>query len=226
MKTEKGLIVALDVAADKAKALVERMGEAVDFYKVSPFLMMQDAAFVPWLIARGKRVFLDCKWYDIPSQVARSVEAAGRMGVTSCTIHASAGSEVMKAALSVTPRPLIWGVTVLTSMGAGDLIEIGVADVPFLQVHRLATLAQACGLNGLVCSPLEISYLREKGIVLDLITPGIQFGEAGGKDQKRTASPQDAWSAGAAYIVVGRSILDSKDPAETARKILECHGPK
>lgn len=221
MTAAKELIVALDLEAAPARKLVERIGDAVDFYKVAPSLMIQDPVFIPWLVRRDKRVFLDCKWYDIPSQVQRSVQVAGRLGVASCTIHTGAGSAVMQAALAADPRPKIWGVTVLTSLEVADLKEVGISAEPAGQVLRLAALAQKAGLDGLVCSPHEVRMLRENGIRLPLVTPGIQYGESAAKDQKRTAGPQDAWSAGADYIVVGRSILEAPDPAETARKILE-----
>jgi orotidine-5'-phosphate decarboxylase len=215
------LIIALDVSSgEEGRSLVEKIGPAGDFYKVAPTLALTEPAFIPWLVARGKRVFLDCKWHDIPSQVRRSVETAGRLGVTSCTIHAGAGRDVMRAALAAQGRPWVWGVTVLTSLGAEDLREVGVDAVPEEQVLRLARLAQSVGLNGLVCSAQEVSLLRKNGITLPLVTPGIQFGATVNKDQKRTASPREAWSAGADYLVVGRSILDAPDPAAVVKAIL------
>lgn len=220
---KKGLILALDVPSSRtAKNLVERVGKAADFYKVAPSLCFQDPSIVKWLRARRKKVFLDFKWYDIPSQVKRSVEAAGRMGVAACTIHAGAGASVMKAALSARPRPKVWAVTVLTSFSGADLRKVGVAATPQEQVLRLARLAQSCGVDGLVCSPKEAAFLRANGIKVTLVTPGIRFGEMGGasKDQKRTAGPLKAWEAGADYIVVGRSVLEAGDPAKVVRRIL------
>lgn len=217
----KSIIIALDVeTSTEAKKLVEKVGAAVDFYKVAPSMTLKDPDFVPWLIDQGKKVFLDCKWYDIPSQVQRSVETAGRMGITSCTIHTSAGTAVMKAALAAVPRPQVWGVTVLTSMGEVDIKEVGIASNPQEQVLRLAKLAQSCGLDGLVCSAQEVSLLRKNGITLPLITPGIQFGNIAGKDQTRVATPQQAWKDGSNYLVIGRAILEAKDPAQTAKEIL------
>ncbi len=220
---KKGLILALDVPSSRAaKNVVERVGKAADFYKVAPSLCFQDPAIVKWLRARRKKVFLDFKWYDIPSQVKRSVEAAGRMGVAACTIHAGAGASVMKAALSARPRPKVWAVTVLTSFSGADLRKVGVTATPQEQVLRLARLAQSCGVDGLVCSPNEAAFLRKSGIRVTLVTPGIRFGEMGGasKDQKRTAGPLKAWEAGADYIVVGRSVLEARDPAKAVRRIL------
>lgn len=218
---EKELIVALDVSGAEARRLVRRLGTAVDFYKVPPSSTLGDPAFISWLQKRRKKVFLDCKWFDIPTQVRRSVESAGQLGVTAVTIHASAGRAVMEAAVAARPKPLVWGVTVLTSFGPEDLEEVGVKSNPLAQVLRLARLAQSVGLDGLVCSPKEVAPLRRAGIRLPLITPGIQFGGNVGGDQKRTATPEDAWGAGANHLVVGRSILDAKDPAQAAREIIK-----
>lgn len=217
----KELIVALDVSGAEARRLVRGIGPSVDFYKVPPSSTLEDPKLIAWLQARRKKVFLDCKWFDIPTQVRRSVEAAGRLGVTAVTLHASAGRAVMAAAVAARPKPLIWGVTVLTSFGSDDLVQVGVKSTPLAQVLRLARLAQSVGLDGLVCSPKEARALRRAGIRLPLITPGIQFGGHAGKDQKRTATPEEAWKAGANHLVVGRSILEAKNPAQAAREILK-----
>lgn len=223
---KKDIIVALDLSGKAARRLVARLGRAVDFYKVPPALTLEDPGLVPWLLRRKKRVFLDCKWYDIPSQVKRSVASAGRLGLTACTIHAGAGSAVMKAALSASPRPLVWGVSVLTSLGASDLKDVGVAVPPARQVLRLARLAQKAGLDGLVCSVQEVALLRKAGVRLPLITPGIQFGEVLGADQKRVASPDAAWAAGSDILVIGRSIVDARDPVAAARFVLSMKNKK
>ncbi len=217
----KELIVALDVSGAEARRLVRGIGPSVNFYKVPPSSTLEDPKLIAWLQARRKKVFLDCKWFDIPTQVRRSVEAAGRLGVTAVTLHASAGRAVMAAAVAARPKPLIWGVTVLTSFGPDDLAQVGVKSTPLAQVLRLARLAQSVGLDGLVCSPKEARALRRAGIRLPLITPGIQFGGHAGKDQKRTATPEEAWKAGANHLVVGRSILEAKNPAQAAREILK-----
>lgn len=216
----KGIIVALDVDGAEARRLVTRLGSAVDFYKVPPALTLEDPGLTAWLLKRKKKVFLDCKWFDIPTQVARSVEAAGRAGVTAVTLHAGAGTEILKAAVAVRRRPRIWAVTVLTCLGPDDLKEVGFRTAPSAQVLRLARLAQQAGVDGLVCSPREAGMLRQAGIRLPLITPGITYGGHVGADQKRVATPQQAWSAGANYLVLGRSVLEAPDPAAAARDIL------
>jgi orotidine-5'-phosphate decarboxylase len=143
------------------------------------------------------------------------------MGVTAVTLHVSGGSAMLKAALAARPRPWVWGVTVLTSLGAEDLREVGVSVTPATQVLRLARLAQKVGLDGMVCSPREVHLLRTSGVRLTLVTPGIQFGNTGGKDQKRIATPSDAWAAGSNYLVVGRSVLAAKNPSAAVRTLLE-----
>lgn len=217
--TKKGIIVALDVGGADARRWVNRLGTAVDFYKVPPALTLEDPALTAWLLKKKKKVFLDCKWFDIPSQVARSVAAAGQAGVTAVTLHAGAGSAILKAAVGVRPRPLVWAVTVLTCLGSDDLKEVGLRLKPSAQVLRLARLAQKAGVDGLVCSPQEAGMLRRAGIRLPLITPGISYGGHVGSDQKRVATPEQAWSAGANYLVLGRSVLQAPDPVAVVSKI-------
>jgi orotidine-5'-phosphate decarboxylase len=221
MKRDGGLIVALDVETPRAaRALVRRVGREADFYKVPPSLVLKDPSLLRWLARRRKKVFLDCKWYDIPSQVARSVREAARQGVASCTVHAGAGSAVLRAAAAVRPRPLLWAVTVLTSLDRAGLRECGVSATPERQVLRLARLAARAGVDGLVCSPREARALRRRGVRLPLVTPGIAWGRAAA-DQRRTASPAEAWSAGADWIVVGRAVAGARDPAAVVRDILK-----
>src|SRR5262245_35578780 len=142
MKNKNGLIVALDVPSPRAaKGVVRRLGSAVDFYKVAPSLFFQDPSIILWLRRARKRVFLDFKWYDIPTQMQRSVLEAGRLGVASCTVHVGAGRRALEAVLSVEPRPEIWGVTVLTSFTTPEINETGIAGQAGAQVRRLAALA-------------------------------------------------------------------------------------
>ncbi|HRY30396.1 MAG TPA: orotidine-5'-phosphate decarboxylase [Elusimicrobiota bacterium] len=216
----KGLIVALDVDSPaSARALVRRLGGSVDFYKIPPALSLRDPTLVPWLRRAGKKMFLDHKWYDIPSQMRRSVQAAGRAGVTSCTVHVSAGLAALRAAASLRPRPLLWGVSVLTSFTNRDLRDIGVGSSVPAQVCRLARLAEKAGLEGLICSPQELPLLKKTS--LTLVTPGIRLGRASARDdQARSMTPREAWSNGARWIVVGRPILESGDPLAAVREIL------
>jgi len=175
----------------------------------------------------GFQVFLDLKLHDIPHTVAKAVESLAPLPIGMLTLHTSGGREMMTAARVVQqqtrPDLLLLGVTVLTSMDAAALDEIGVPGAPDAQVARLARLATHAGLRGLVCSPLEVQLLRAQlPPDVQLITPGIRpAGETGSDDQKRTLTPAEAARVGANYIVVGRPILKAKDPAFAARSILD-----
>jgi len=187
---------------------------------------------------RGALVFLDLKFHDIPNTVAEAVAAAVQLDVQMLTVHTSGGLEMLKAAeqsaqeaawrVGRTP-PLVLGVTVLTSLDAGALKEIGLdANVEY-QVRRLATVATRAGLRGLVCSPLEIVALRKiLPAQVQLVTPGIRtrLGEAWAgaekaDDQKRTLTPREAIQAGASWLVIGRPIYAAENPRAAAEKILE-----
>ena len=176
---------------------------------------------------QGFQVFLDLKLHDIPHTVAKAVESLAPLPIGMLTLHASGGREMMAAARAAQqqtkPELLLLGVTVLTSMDAAALAEIGVSAAPDAQVARLARLATEAGLRGLVCSPLEVQLLRTQlPTDVQLITPGIRpASEVGTDDQKRTLTPAEAARVGANYIVVGRPILKAKDPAAAARAILE-----
>ena len=175
----------------------------------------------------GFQVFLDLKLHDIPHTVAKAVESLAPLPIGMLTLHTGGGREMMVAARAAQqqakPDLLLLGVTVLTSMDAAALAEIGVATAPEAQVARLARLATEAGLRGLVCSPLEVQLLRAQlPANVQLITPGIRpASEAGSDDQKRTLTPAEAARVGANYIVVGRPILKAKDPAFAVRSILD-----
>lgn len=173
----------------------------------------------------GFNVFLDLKLHDIPNTVAKAVESCARLPIGMLTLHTCGGREMMQWAVRAqqqhAPNLLLLGVTVLTSMSAAGLAETGVGDLPEKQVVRLGQLAVDSGLNGLVCSPLEIAPLRA---VLPprvaLVTPGIRPRDAKADDQTRVMTPSDAARTGANYIVVGRPIFKAPDPVAAARAIL------
>jgi orotidine-5'-phosphate decarboxylase len=173
---------------------------------------------------QGFDIFLDLKFHDIPNTVAKAVRAAADLGVWMVNVHASGGTRMMRAAkeaLNDAPhQPLLVAVTVLTSMGQEDLVELGCHDEPIDRVCQLASLAQDAGLDGVVCSAAEAAVLsarQRKGFLL--VTPGIRrAGDAAG-DQRRIVTPEGAVSAGATHLVVGRSITASRDPAATAAQI-------
>lgn len=220
------LIVALDApGAAQAMQWVRALGESGVYYKVGKELFTAAGPeMVRALTGGGKRVFLDLKFHDIPNTVAAAVRSAASLGVSMLTVHASGGSKMLRAAAQAAAdsqaRPTVLAVTVLTSMGAEDLQEIGVAGGVEAQVVRLARLALAAGCQGLVASAREAALLRrELGSQFTLVTPGIR--PAGGEraDQVRVVTPEDAIRAGADYLVVGRPITRAADPASAAESI-------
>ncbi|MGA3283241.1 MAG: orotidine-5'-phosphate decarboxylase [Verrucomicrobiota bacterium] len=227
------IIVALDVpTAEAALKLVEQLAPVAGGFKVGSELFTGAGPdIVRRIRERGAMVFLDLKFHDIPNTVAKSVTAAVQLDVQMLTVHTSGGLEMLKAAeqaaqetawrLSHSP-PLVLGVTVLTSLDAGALKEIGLdANVDY-QVRRLATVATKAGLRGLVCSPLEVTKLRQAlPSATQLVTPGVRTGAEKADDQKRTLTPREALSAGANWLVIGRPIYAAENPRAAAERILE-----
>jgi orotidine-5'-phosphate decarboxylase len=226
------IIVALDVPnADRALALVEQVRASAGAFKVGSELFTSAGPdIVRRIRAQGARVFLDLKFHDIPNTVAKAVAAATRLGVQMLTIHAGGGPEMMRAAEAAaqetaaslgSPAPLVLGVTVLTSMDAGELSAVGLPPNPGKQVERLASLAAAAGLRGLVCSPLELTLLRQMlPAEFQLVTPGVRGPGDDAGDQKRTLSASEALAAGASWLVIGRPIYAATDPRAAAQRIL------
>jgi orotidine-5'-phosphate decarboxylase len=182
-------------------------------------------------VAGGERLFLDLKFHDIPNTVAGAVRAACHLRPALLNVHASGGATMMQAAAEAAreaaedmevERPLVLGVTVLTSLDDEDLAAVGQRGPAREQVIRLARLAQASGLDGVVCSPREIVALRKAcGPGFVLLVPGIRPAWAAKGDQKRTMTPAEALAAGADYLVIGRPITAAEDPTAAARRILE-----
>jgi orotidine-5'-phosphate decarboxylase len=173
----------------------------------------------------GYNVFLDLKLHDIPNTVAKAVESVSKLPIKMLTLHTGGGREMMswavKAQQQHAPDLLLLGVTVLTSMSAQELNNVGVTDSPEKQVVRLGQLAVDAGLRGLVCSPLEIASLR--AVVpadVRLVTPGIRPRDAAMDDQTRVMTPADAARAGANFLVIGRPIFKAADPVAAANAIL------
>jgi orotidine-5'-phosphate decarboxylase len=226
------IIAALDVAsADKALDLARQLAPIVGAFKIGSELFTSAG---PEIVRRvretGAAVFLDLKFHDIPNTVAKAVAAATRLDVQMLTIHTSGGAEMMRIAQESARQtaaqinrqpPLILGVTVLTSLDSTALTEVGCGTNVGKQVERLANLAIASGLSGLVCSPLEIAGLRQTlPAEVQLVTPGIRTGEEKADDQKRTLTPKEALAAGANWLVVGRPIYAAPDPCAAAQSIL------
>ena len=225
MKQSK-IIVALDFAdASSALALVGRLDSSLCRLKVGKELFTAAGPdLVRALVARGYEVFLDLKFHDIPNTVAAACRAAAGLGVWMMNVHASGGRRMMTAAqealAGLERRPLLIAVTVLTSMSAEDLGEVGVSDAPADQVLRLARLTQDCKLDGVVCSAQEATLLRaDLGAAFRLVTPGIRPAGAEAGDQRRVMTPVEALRAGATDLVIGRPITAAADPLAALQQI-------
>jgi len=231
------LLVALDVdTVAKARDLANQLRGIAGGFKVgSRLFTSKGPSLVEELVSNGDRVFLDLKFHDIPNTVAGAVAAATRLGVWMLNVHASGGSAMMRAAREAAddesarrsrPAPLIIAVTMLTSLDQQALTEIGLQASVADQVGRLAALAEAAGLDGVVASPQEIDIIRRRcGTSFSIVTPGIRGASDKRGDQSRTMSAPEALTAGATYLVVGRPILEAADPRAAAEKIAaDCRG--
>src|SRR6266581_2108615 len=188
-----------------------------------------EAGLVRELVRRGFLVFLDLKFHDIPNTVAQACAAATRLGVWMLNVHATGGRTMLVAARESVartaaeqsaPRPLLIAVTVLTSLGAGDVAELGFAEAPESLALRLARLAADCGLDGAVCSAVEAPALRRAlGAGFKLVTPGIRLAGSAADDQSRVVTPEAAIARGADYLVIGRPITRAADPLEALVRI-------
>jgi len=229
---KRRLIVALDVDKLKdAEKIVERLHPDVTFFKIGKQLFLNAGPESIRMVRRhGCDVFLDLKFHDIPTTVAKAGVEAARLGVRFFNVHASGSIEMMeKTRIEVAAaarreglrRPKILAVTVLTSLGARDLRRVGIADAVENQVVRLARLAKKAGMDGVVASPLEVARIRRNGGKgLLIVTPGVRPVTASRDDQKRVLSPGEAVRAGADYLVVGRPITEASDPRAVVREIV------
>lgn len=226
MTSPPHIIVALDhPSAGEALALIARLGNADYGVKIGKELFTREGpALVRELVAAGRPVFLDLKFHDIPNTVAAACEAAAELGVWMINVHASGGRAMLLAARAALARferrPLLVAVTVLTSLDAAALGEVGIPDAPAQQVLRLARLAHECGLDGVVCSPQEIATVKAAcGGAFLTVTPGIRPAEASLDDQQRVATPASAIRAGGDHLVIGRPITRAADPAQALAAI-------
>ena len=210
------LIFALDLpTVDAARGMVDTLGESVQFYKLGLELFMAGGYFalVDVLIAQGKKVFVDLKFFDVPQTVERAVRRLDGRGVSFTTVHGN--DAILEAACSAKGETKILAVTVLTSLDAGDLEDLGFQCEPKELVLSRARRALAIGCDGVISSGLEAADLRrDLGDRLLIVTPGIRLGDDDHHDQARFATPTEAADAGADYLVVGRSITRAPDPVE------------
>ena len=223
----KSLIIALDLAtAEEALQLVDRLGDAVDFYKVGSQLFTRAGPpLVDELKQRDKKVFLDLKYHDIPHTVARAAEAAAELQVDMITLHASGGPGMLTAARDAVGHdgPLLVGVTLLTSFTAAEVEAVWDKQIRSLreEVARLAAVAEDADLDGVVASVLEAEAIKRRhGTEFLVVTPGIRPAGGVAGDQARTATPAEAVRAGSDYLVIGRPVHGAEDPVAACRSIL------
>ena len=232
-KRKDKLIVALDVAdVEAAKGLVDKLYPTVKIFKIGSHLFTACGnEAINAIKLKGAKIFLDLKFHDIPSVVAKASHAAVNLGVFMFNVHASGGFDMMKQAAESlresaekikVERPVILGVTVLTSMDKESLEGLGIKKSLKSQVLFLAELAKKAGLDGVVASADEIIPIKKKlGKDFIVLTPGIRPEWAQKGDQKRVARPKEAFDRGADYIVIGRPIIQAEDPKAAAERVIK-----
>lgn len=215
----KRVIVALDVEDIKRALEVVDVLEKIEIFKVGPGLFLSSRGeIIDSLKKKNKKVFIDLKFHDIPNTVFNAVKEATKMGVSMMTVHSLGGKDMIKKAseaarnqaeISGVERPLIMSVTILTSMDAKSLEEIGVEKDLGLMVLNLARVSKESGADGVISSPLEIEIIRKNlGDDFLIATPGIRIEKVPQDDQKRVLSPLEAINLGADYLIIGRMILE------------------
>jgi len=213
------VIVALDFeSAAEARALVRRLGPNADHYKIGLQLLTEAGPeVVHELIQSSKSIFLDLKLHEIPNSVAGAVKAAGKLGASMVSVHASAGSAVLRAAVAAAepfPQLRVLAITVITSLADADLPEIGLAPSVEVHVKRLAALAVGAGCHGVVASAREVACLRrELPEHTSIVCPGIQLPSSDNTDQVRVTTPAVAARAGATHVIIGRAITSAPEPS-------------
>ena len=233
MRKKNPIIVAMDVPTRKeAERIVNDLIKYVSIFKIGHQLFIREGKDIVRMIQdKGGEVFLDLKFHDIPTVISNAVEVAVEEKVYMLTLHSLGGRAMLDEAVrglevlheeSEERGPLLLGVTVLTSLGEDDLLELGFSLSMKEQVLKLATICKECSLNGIVCSGEEISLIRERFKENFLIvTPGVRLEVLPSDDQKRIITVEDALKNGADYLVMGRSITESKEPKEKMELILE-----
>ncbi|MDD4957388.1 MAG: orotidine-5'-phosphate decarboxylase [Candidatus Omnitrophica bacterium] len=227
MKARDRLIVALDVEDhDSARRMVDLLAGEVDIFKVgiAPFTGYGDG-ILRHLEALGKKVFLDLKFHDIPNTVRNAAREGTKKHVFMMNFHCLGGKAMLEAAVqgagTSKDRPLLLGVTILTSMGEAEFKELGMSGTVTDKVLELARIARDAGLDGVVASAKEAARIKKDiGGDFVVVTPGVRPEWSVAGDQKRVLTPSAAINEGADYLVVGRPILEAEDPREAARKIL------
>lgn len=227
------IIVALDFQnADKAKDTVKSIGSYINYYKVGLELFVAAGpSLIDWLKSENKKVFLDLKFHDIPNTASRAVIAASEYGVDMINIHTQGGIDMMKACVNSldefcgkkgVKRPLLIGVTLLTSLDNDYLQDFGIETESSDYVLKLAKYAKSAGLDGVVSSAKETKLIKDAlGSEFITVTPGIRPAGADAGDQKRIVTPKDALELGSDYAVIGRPITAAENPSQAAKLILK-----
>ena len=227
------IIFALDVEHfSEAQYWVNLLKDQVGIFKVGKQLFTHAGPKVIDMIRkRSQNIFLDLKFHDIPTTVAKAGAEATKLNVSIFDLHALGGFEMMRKTVEASratakelgiPKPLILAITILTSMDEDTLNEVGIRGPILEEVGQLALLAMKAGMDGVVASPKEIGIIRQQcGEKFLIVTPGIRLPSDKKDDQKRTMSPKEAISAGASYLVIGRPIKEAKDPLEAVQRIVE-----
>ncbi|MGD8570315.1 MAG: orotidine-5'-phosphate decarboxylase [Gammaproteobacteria bacterium] len=225
--SDSKVIVALDFdSGKKALALVDQLKPDMCRLKIGKELFTRTGPqLVKHLVDKGFDIFLDLKFHDIPNTVAKACASAAELGVWMVNVHTQGGPKMMQEARDAIAhykrRPLLIGVTILTSLSDEDLQAVGLQGSAEQNVVRLAKLAETCGLDGVVCSPMEVLTLRnEVGENFQLVTPGIRPKGSSRDDQSRVMTPKAALMAGSSFIVVGRPITQAKNPLAALQAIL------
>jgi orotidine-5'-phosphate decarboxylase len=207
---------------------VDQLRDVAGMFKIgSQLFMAEGPQLVREVVASGGRVFLDLKFHDIPNTVTKAAIEAAQLGVSMMTIHASGGRAMMSAVSAELrerfgdARPIVVAVTVLTSLNAAALRDCGVARSMEEQVRELALLAKDSGVDGVVCSPKEISLVRSAaGPGFKIVTPGIRMCGQSLHDQERAATPREAIALGSDYLVVGRAVTEDSDPRAALERLI------
>ena len=232
-ETHNPIICALDTTdVEQAEDLTGALREHVGGIKLGlEYFTANGAKGVQTITDMKVPVFLDLKFHDIPNTVAKAIRATAGINTFMMPVHTSGGRAMLQRAIEASDevaqltgkeRPMIIGVTILTSLDQDDIAMLGMRDQLDDQVKRLAELAQCTGLDGVVCSPYEIQMLRKQcGDEFKLVVPGIRPADSVSDDQKRVMTPKDAIERGADYLVIGRPITQADNPADSAKTIIE-----
>lgn len=232
LKTKDRIIVALDTGdAESCKELLDKLYPTIKIFKVGSQLFTSCAHEAVNMVKRkGAGCFLDLKFHDIPATVAKTAEAATKLGADMFDLHTLGGREMMEKAVQTSSKvasrlkvdkPIILGVTILTSMSKNDLEGIGIKRTPQEEVLFLAEEAKKAGLDGVIASAEEITAIKKNlGKDFLVVTPGIRPSWSKKDDQKRITTPKEAFERGADYIVIGRPITAQKDPKAAAERII------